>query len=231
MSRQQSWQSVHDEVLRRINTRIWKPGEQIPNEADLAAEFSCARTTVNRALREIAKTGLLDRRRKAGTRIAEQPVAKATFDIPVMRQEIEEGGQTYNHQLLQREVTAPPDAVSDAIGVKHGKRLLRLKALHLADCRPYAFEDRWVNLEVTPKVNEELFDNISANEWLLQNVPYTHGEISFFAMTASPDAAKILNCDPGSALFTLERLTWNGPIAVTHVRMMFTKDHKMRATL
>ncbi|MEL6336872.1 MAG: GntR family transcriptional regulator, partial [Pseudomonadota bacterium] len=51
-----NWQRVQDEVLRRIQSREWKPGEMIPHEAALATEFGCARTTVNRALREIAET-------------------------------------------------------------------------------------------------------------------------------------------------------------------------------
>ena len=62
-----SWQSVQDEVLRRIHNRIWKPGAQIPNETDLAKEFNCGRTTVNRALRELAESGILERKRKSGT--------------------------------------------------------------------------------------------------------------------------------------------------------------------
>ena len=49
-----TWQSVQEEVLRRINSREWKPGELIPNEAELSLEFGCARATVNRALRGLA---------------------------------------------------------------------------------------------------------------------------------------------------------------------------------
>ena len=60
-----SWQSVQEEVLARIHSRQWKPGDLIPNEADLAQEFGCARATVNRALQNLADEGLLDRRRKA----------------------------------------------------------------------------------------------------------------------------------------------------------------------
>ena len=95
-----SWQSVQAEVLRRINAREWKPGEFIPNEAELAIEFNCARATVNRALRALAETGLIDRRRKAGTRVALHPVRKATLAIPVIRYEIEGNGQSYRHTLL-----------------------------------------------------------------------------------------------------------------------------------
>ena len=60
-----NWQSVQDEVLRRIHAREWPPGALIPNEADLAIEFGCARSTVNRALRSLAESGWLDRQGNA----------------------------------------------------------------------------------------------------------------------------------------------------------------------
>jgi GntR family histidine utilization transcriptional repressor len=87
------WEDIRAEVLRRIRAREWHPGAQIPTEEDLAAEFGVARATVNRALRELATAGVLERRRKAGTRVAALPVRKATLDIPVIRQEIEARGQ------------------------------------------------------------------------------------------------------------------------------------------
>ena len=56
-----SWESVKAEAMRRITERIWRPGELIPNEEDLASEFGCARATVNRAMQELAEAGLVER--------------------------------------------------------------------------------------------------------------------------------------------------------------------------
>ncbi|MEM6587998.1 MAG: GntR family transcriptional regulator [Pseudomonadota bacterium] len=226
-----SWQSVHDEVLRRIHTRAWKPGEMIPHEADLAAEFGCARATVNRALRQIAATGLLDRRRKAGTRVAEQPVAKATLDIAVIRQEVEARGQRYRHQLIDRCIEKPPAATAAAMGTDACQTLLHLRALHMADTQPYALEDRWVNLAAVPDAAHEEFAETSSNEWLLKHAPYTHGEISFSAANVSQSEADALDCAAGAAVFVLDRLTWNGSFSVTKVRLVFAEGHAMRAVI
>ncbi|MEM7733500.1 MAG: GntR family transcriptional regulator [Pseudomonadota bacterium] len=226
-----SWQSVHDEVLRRIQTRAWKPGEMIPHEADLAAEFGCARATVNRALRQIAQTGLLDRRRKAGTRVAEHPVAKATLDIAVIRQDVEARGQCYRHQLIARRIERPPGAISAAMRTDVPQRLLHLCAVHMADAQPYALEDRWINLSTVPEAMGQDFAETSSNEWLLNHAPYTHGEIAFSAANASQVEADALGCGTGTAVFVLDRLTWNGAVSVTKVRLVFAAGHAMRATL
>ena len=78
MSTPQGWEEIRAEVLRRIERRDWRPGATIPTEEQLAAEFGCARATVNRALRELAEAGVLERRRKAGTRVATHPAVSYT---------------------------------------------------------------------------------------------------------------------------------------------------------
>lgn len=226
-----SWQSVQAEVLRRIHAREWHPGAQIPNEADLAAEFGCARATVNRALRNLAEAGLLDRRRKAGTRVALQPVAKAVLDIPVIRLEVEGRGQRYGYRLLSNTQTPAPPGIAAAMGIGAKGDVLHLLALHLADGAPYALEDRWINLDVVPAAADAPFAQISGNEWLLENAPYTHGEISFSAVMADPQAVAALGCPDPSALFVLNRLTWDRESVVTKVRITYAPGHAMTTAL
>jgi GntR family histidine utilization transcriptional repressor len=222
-----NWQDVQTEVLRRIHAREWKPGDLIPNEADLALEFGCARTTVNRALRAVAETGVLDRRRKAGTRVAMQPVAKATVTIAVIRKEIEEAGRAYSYQRIARSEIVPPVVVSEVMQTKPDHPLLHVSALHLADNAPYAFEDRWIDPAVVPGALGESFETTSANEWLLKYAPYTHGEIKFGATSAMKSEADILQCPPQSALFTIDRVTWDAGLAVTKVRLLFGLGHQI----
>lgn len=225
-----NWQSVQVEVLRRINTREWKPGDLIPNEAELAVEFGCARATVNRALREIAETGILDRRRKAGTRVALNPATKATLNIPIIRQEIEDKGQKYNYSLLTRSIKTPPASISTSMQTPISGKLLHLSALHTADDRPFAYEDRWINLIAVPSAQDTSFDAVSANEWLLMNIPYTRGEISFSATTANKQESTMLDCAEDTALFLTDRLTWNGDAAITKLRLVFASGYQLRTS-
>ncbi|KMK66834.1 GntR family transcriptional regulator [Puniceibacterium sp. IMCC21224] len=226
-----NWQAVQEEVLRRIHARIWKPGDLIPNEADLALEFGCARTTVNRALRSVAESGLLDRRRKAGTRVALQPVVRATLSIPILRHEIEARGHDYTYRLVSRQMLSAPDTVAATLRVAANSELLHLRALHLADSCPYVVEDRWINPAVVPDACEETFEHISGNEWLLINAPYTHGEIALSADAASRSEARELGCAAGDAVFVLDRLTCDHAAAITSVRLVFAPGHRVQMDL
>lgn len=226
-----NWVDIRAEVLRRLSSHEWKPGDLIPTEADLAAEFGCARATVNRALQVLADDGWLDRRRKAGTRVALRPVRKASFAIPVLREDIEGRGLAYGYSLLTRETRAAPAAVRGLMGQGAAARLLHVTALHLAGGAPYAFEDRWINPVAVPSVDTAPLDRISANEWLLIHAPYSHGDIAFAAEDADPGAAGVLGIAPGTAVFVTRRTTWNGERPVTTVRQVFAPGYQLHTVL
>lgn len=226
-----NWKSVRDEVLRRIHARDWAPGEMIPNEADLAVEFGCARATVNRALRDLADQGLLDRRRKAGTRVALHPVRHAKFEIPMIRDEIEARAQTYSYALLSQATLDPPTATRSRLGSKEGEKALHLRALHLADSAPLVLEDRWINLTTIPEALGADFTSISANEWLLSNAPYTRGDITFSATAADGENADALGVPEGAPVFTIDRITWNNTAPITSVRLIYAPGYQMHTGL
>lgn len=226
-----SWQAVQDEVLRRIHVREWKAGDQIPNEADLAVEFGCARATVNRALQALADAGLLDRRRKAGTVVAMHPVRKATLDIPIIRLEIENRGQTYSYALLSADRKRPPSDIRTRMQLGSNAAILHMVSLHLADGKPYVYEDRWINIASVPAILDVDLEKQSANEWLVIHAPFTAGDIAFSATGASQQEAEIFRTPPGEALFVIERITWDSETAITSVRLTFAPGYRMRTTI
>ena len=155
------YQTIKTEMPEWIQTGIWKQGDLIPVEAALAKEFGCARATVNRALRKLAQEGILERRRKAGTRVVMPVGRSANFEIPRIRLEIEETGATYRYALLLREVTVPPANVRRTLETSQEIRSLHLHCLHYSNEAPFQFEDRWINLKSIPEVEE----TIQMNGW------------------------------------------------------------------
>ncbi|NMG39334.1 GntR family transcriptional regulator [Chelativorans sp. ZYF759] len=230
MKRPASWQAIRTEALRRIHTGLWSPGARIPDEAELAAEFSCARATVNRALRSLAEDGLLERRRKGGTRVPTTPVRKATFEIAIIRQDIEGRSQEYGYRLIDDRLAAPPAEVLAEFETSRDVVLRHVTALHFAEGRPFCLEDRWLNPQIV-KMGEVEFGTLSANEWLVRNIAYSGGKIGFHALAADRDAAGKLECAEGAALFAIERTTRNPTATITFVRLTYAPGYRMEAKL
>ncbi|MEM7544005.1 MAG: UTRA domain-containing protein [Pseudomonadota bacterium] len=224
------YRKVKEIVMARIRSRHWPPDTILPGEADLAAELSCTRTTVNRAMQELAEDGIVERKRKAGTRVLPTPVRQARFTIPQVRTDIEGAGADYGYRLLSRDVAAAPGWLAARTGLAARSRMLHLTCLHLADGAPFQLEDRWVDVAAVPAILDADFDTSGPGEWLVREVPYTDIDVAFFAASLSAAQAARLGAAPGDASFVAERMTWLEGDLVTFVTLNFRPGHRMQAT-
>ncbi|GAB4390363.1 GntR family transcriptional regulator [Albidovulum sp.] len=222
-----TFRDVKADLLDRIARGALRPGSLLPNETDLAARYGCARATVNRAMRELAEEGIVERRRRAGTRVRMAPVRQARFAIPLVREEIEAQGAQYRHDLLCRELLAAPDWLAGRLELAPGAEVLHLVCLHRADGMPYQHEDRWINLAAVPEARGADFAATGPNEWLVARLPFSSVEISLSAVAADRALAGTLGCAEGDALFRAERRTWLRGAAITLVRLTWRRGHRM----
>jgi GntR family histidine utilization transcriptional repressor len=220
-----SWTDVRDVIRARILARDYGLGAKLPRDEDIAQELGCTRTTVHRAMQDLAAAGLIDRKRKGGTHVLADPITRATIDIPITRSEVQALGRAYAHRLISRQSALSPAPIMARFGASQPREMLRIGALHLADERPYILEDRWVDLATCPEILAVDFAQISANEWLVRHKPYTRVEMRFFAINADADSAAQLGCIAGEALLTVERTTWLDDAPITTVQAIAAPGH------
>jgi GntR family transcriptional regulator, histidine utilization repressor len=224
-------QRIRAAILDRIKAGEWGLGEQMPGEAQFAEEYGCARTTMNRALRALADEGIVERKRKGGTRVRPLPRHHAQLTIPILREQVEASGQLYGHRIVARHVSRPPPEVAAVLALADGQQAAGIDTLHLADHQPYALEHRWVNLETVPAFAENDFAAISPNEWLVRTVPFSTGKVSLSATSADAEQARLLGVAEGVALFTLRRTTWLAEQTVTTMTLLYPPGHSLDFSL
>ena len=227
-TRSNSWQDIRDRIRANIQNRKWLPGQLIPGEAALAQQFGCARTTVNRALRELAVTGVIDRKRKAGTRVAMQRTRRVSADIPIIRREVEAQGKQYKARVLAQKVRIPARQIRQTMSLGGAQRVMFLRTLHLADAVPFAYEERWINTATIPEIKLVDLHTISANEWLVQHVPFTRGGFTVEAVTAKRQVTTALELSSQSTLLRSCRDTWIDAQSVTLVWLYYPPGYRLQ---
>src|SRR5262245_56644637 len=70
---------VRDQLIERIRTGAWKPGQLIPNEFDIGAEFQVSQGTARKAIAALAELNLVVRRQGLGTFVIEHTPAHVLF--------------------------------------------------------------------------------------------------------------------------------------------------------
>jgi GntR family transcriptional regulator, histidine utilization repressor len=229
MAEKLGFRDIKREVFRRIRSNEWGPGTLLPGEVDLAAEFGCARATVNRAMQELSDDGIIERRRKGGSRVKLAPSRQVTFEIPLIRAEVEARGAEYRYELISNAIEKAPKWLQVRLGLAANTLVRHAECIHYADRTPFQYEDRWINLSAVPRAEAADFSSLSPNEWLVSEVPYTNAEVRFSATRADSKIAKLLKTVVGEPIFLSERSTWLSETPVTNVRFYFTPTYQMIA--
>ncbi len=216
-----AYEKIRAEMLHRITRQIWPAGSNLPHEEQLAAEFGVARGTIRRAMADLVQQGLVERRRKAGTRVTARSAHSSTLTIPIVRNEIIASGAQYGYKLLAAEKGG---SALDMTGDFKDAPLLHICCLHLSDGRPYQFEDRLINLDAVPDAADHDFNGMSPNEWLVEKVPYSAVRTILRAEAADSAQARYLKIRKGSPVFVIERQTRLDILPVTLVKMSHPSD-------
>lgn len=215
-------QRIYADLERRILSGDLSPGDRIPFEHELTDAYGCSRMTVSKAISELAGRGLVTRRRRAGTFVAQPKAHAAVLAIPDLQAEVVARGQTYGYALLDRTEREARDADEDELAA--GGRLLDLTCLHRADQAPLALEHRLIALQAAPQAASVDFQTLAPGSWLLTAEPWTEAQNRISAIEADAETARLLGLKPGAACLRVERRTWRDGQGVTRVWQTFPGD-------
>ena len=214
-------QSILSEIEGRIVSGEWPPGHRIPFEVDLATQYGCSRMTVNKVLTQLAKAGLIERRKKSGSFVRQPQIQSAVLQIHDIGAEVESLGLDYGFKILERKRRSAKGADRERLDVSVGTTLLDILCIHFAGAREFCVEQRLINLTAVPEAAETDFTEIAPGPWLLGHVPWSTAEHRISAETPSKEIARLLGISDRQACLVVERRTWSNSGAVTYVRFTY----------
>ena len=217
-------QRIRDDLEARIMSGEWPPGHRVPFEHELMAEYGCSRMTVNKVLSGLAANGLIMRRRRAGSVVAEPSTERAVLEIQDFALEAARAGSVYRFEILRRAITPIDAAAAQRTGLPAGTEMLHVTTLHLMDGVPEAYEQRLIHLVTVPDAGSERFTSDPPGTWLLRRVPWTDAEHIVRAVNADSQLAKRLQIAAGVACLVVERRTWQAGAFVTEARITYPGD-------
>lgn len=216
---------IHADLRRQIVSGAWPTGTRIPFEVDLAAEYGCSRMTVNKVMAELARAGLIERRRKAGSFVARPGGEAALLEIRDLRDEVEAlrlgAASTYRHRVIARQRRSSTATDMTALGLARPTQLVAIECVHSAGERVFCHEQRIISLATVPEARDERFDALAPGPWLVARIPWTEAEHRIRAVSATKPIAGALGIEPGSACLIVARRTWGDRGPITAVRLTY----------
>ena len=181
---------------------------RLDNEVALAGELGVSRPTLRRALEELAHKGLIVRRRGQGTHVVPTRVRRSLTTIS-LHDDLVRAGQRPATRVLSLDVVPAPDVVADRLGLVARAPVLRIERLRLAGGSPVAkllnyLPDGLVEPDVARLETESLYQLYRAAGVVLHAAWQAVG-----ARSATAEEARLLLEEPGAALLTVTRQTYD----------------------
>jgi GntR family transcriptional regulator len=185
------------------------PGDRLPSEAELCDRFDVSRMTARQAVQLVARDGLVERRRGAGTFVRAHPVPRDLGSPLSFSGSMRARGMTASSKTLRWGFVTPTDEERTALGLGPDAVAHLLERLRLADGTPMAIE-RVVMPSDLALVLHEGFQDGSLHDAFRQvgRIPTeAHAEVS--ARRATPRERDLLGLPPSGIIISERRTIYD----------------------
>jgi GntR family transcriptional regulator len=146
------YRTIANQLQDRLNAGEWPPGERMPTESALAAEFGVNRLTIRQALAQLRQIGAIDIRQGSGTYVSIPPPPILEIPIEPANQLVDTGSVHASIKSISHNVTETPlgyKADPDQRAARHlgldAVHLARLDTLSDSDGDPFAVNSYWLD--------------------------------------------------------------------------------------
>lgn len=200
---------IRASLVERIKSGSWRPGQLIPNEFEIAAEFGVSQGTARKALDSLANDGLLVRRQGKGTFVVEHTSADVLFRFFQLQDQAGRPIKPASPPASAEKMLAGKEARA-ALGLERGAHVIVIERLRYRGKLPFITEtltlpeDLFPSLAGRTDVPNTLYDLFQRQFGVL----VTRTDESITPVLATPRQAADLAIPAGAPILRIERLAF-----------------------
>ena len=205
------YQQIKGLLTRELQAGVWKPGEAIPSELELASRFKVSQGTVRKAIDELAAENLLVRRQGKGTFVATH--AEQQVQYRFLRLMPDDGvPRDMARRLVDCQRLRAPAPVARALDCRSGDAVIQMRRLLLAGGRPVVFDEIWLPGSLFKGLTAERLAEYKGPMYGMFEAEFgvrmIRAEEKIRAVAADASSAPMLGLPVGSPLLSVERLSF-----------------------
>lgn len=152
------YQTIAKKLKSSIKNGKYKPGEALPKQAELAAEFNTSRVTIQKALDILFNDNLIIRKQGSGTFVS--PTYYSALDILSSQYSgttrLFSGKASVSTKVLNFEIRMPTDEEVDHLGTEASIPVYDVYRLRFLDNVPYELTKSVMPLSVVTNLTKEV---------------------------------------------------------------------------
>lgn len=203
---------IQAQLTRRIGDGAWKPGDALPTEFELAAEYGVSQGTVRKALIALERDKLITRRQGVGTFVTRHKRDTALFHFFRMTTP---GGQRVSpkSRVIRQSVVHATREQAELLAVERGEPLHSVVRLRFLQDRPAIYERIFTPVSLVPSLPLPRAGDMEEEMYVIYQERYgiliARVAERIRATAAGPRTAKLLEVDAGTPLIEIERVAYD----------------------
>lgn len=196
-------------IERDLRARIaqMRPGDPLPSDTELCAEFGVSRMTARNAMQRLAEDGLVERLPGRGSFVAEPPTHRRANRLMTFTSEMERQGRVPTSRVVGREIRPASSAQASSLQLRRGEPVVLLTRVRCADSEPVAIERAVLVGAVAPAVMAADLGSGSLHATLAAaGHRLRRGRATITAEAAAADDARLLGVGLGSPMLVERRV-------------------------
>jgi GntR family transcriptional regulator len=205
------YHQLYEALRQQIDGGQWKPGDQLPTEAELASTYNISQITIRKALNMLVDAGAIYRHRGKGTFVAQQAITSNLGQVVNIEEDMRQRGLSFRVELLET-VTAPVSkgtALMLQTGI--GEELACIKRLFIVENEPICLERSYFVHRLCPGILRQVSANTPLSTTLAEEYGLLAGksEQTIRARPAGTEYARELQIAPEDPLLFVERVVYS----------------------
>ncbi len=231
MAKRPLFEEIKDFIKKQIEDGIYKTGDKIPTEMELAKTFSTSRQTINKALRDLVLDDIIERFPRSGSFVKEKVAQSSILELKNIADEIKERGNIYSSKLVCLNIIKANERVSKILCVVKDQEIYISQMIHYANDVPVRFDTRYVKPSCSPDYIKQDFKNTTPAKFLKQNCPIEKVANTIEAMLVNVEIAEYLNISKNEPCLKISRIvTSKGKIATFSELYYPSSRYKLTST-
>lgn len=206
---------AREAIHAQIQAGELQPGNKLPSEDQLAAQFGVSRMTIRKSLDDLIAAGLIYRRHGVGTFISQSTVQRDHTKLTDFFESCRLNGRTPEARLLKKEILPANEKMAEALGLIPGDLLIRLATLRLIEQTPITYHDAYLPVKLFPDLVDADAESLgleSQHVWqLIEKQGFNAANVveRLEAQISDEAIASMLSMSAGGAILYGERVLYS----------------------
>jgi len=158
------YRQIRDVMVNEIQG-LYKAGESLPAENELALRFGVNRHTLRHAIDELVTDGLVERRHGKGVFVLEPTINYSISSTTRFTETLQSQGRSTTSRVLRKQVIPAQGTVATRLQIIDGDEVIFIETLRTVESKPFCIISHFIPLKLFPDVLES-YDDGSLHEFL-----------------------------------------------------------------